>query len=266
MDFDHPMRTLNLGTVQANAKRAISRNIIHSTERRSILIQGIRSCFQQVAKQASEAARAVRYWHVPREPIYPESRRNGQLILRRLCPGFTVEKITAFKTRQTSNRASDRDRIRNMTKEPFLQMLLNAIMNSTQPGATANMSRTTANVERAREFFNRMNLYGVSGPPTMPAYPASTITQPVANQLYVELKTITRKVEILKKKELLLAKATGTIDLSLSAIQNFLDLNRVCVRFRYLVPISSMKDRFITDGARACGTVLEEPGTEVQAS
>jgi hypothetical protein len=50
----------------------------------------------------------------------------------------------------------------------------------------------------------------------------------------------------LKKKEVLPAEATGTIDLTLPAIQNFLDLNRVCGRPRCLVPMSSMKDRFIT--------------------
>ncbi|KAF9100876.1 hypothetical protein BGX30_009515, partial [Mortierella sp. GBA39] len=52
-------------------------------------------------------------------------------------------------------------------------------------------------------------------------------------------------IEILKKKELLLAEATGTIDPSLSAIQNFLDLNRVCRRPRCVVPMSSMKGRLI---------------------
>ncbi|KAF8932061.1 hypothetical protein BGZ58_007238 [Dissophora ornata] len=107
-------------------------------------------------------------------------------------------------------------------------------MNSTQPGATASMRKTAANVELAREFFDRINLYGVSSPPTKPAYPASTITQP---QLYIE---------ILKNKELLPAEATGTIDPSLSAIQNFLDLNKACRRPRCVVPMSSMKDRFIT--------------------
>jgi hypothetical protein len=63
------------------------------------------------------------------------------------------------------------------------------------------MRKTTANVELAREFFNRINLYGVSGPPTKPAYPASTIAQPVANQLYVELKNHYKKgsLELCKK-------------------------------------------------------------------
>ena len=72
-------------------------------------------------------------------------------------------------------------------------MLLNAIMNSTQLDATANMRKPTADVELAREFFNRINLYGVSGPPTKPAYPASTIAQPVANQLYVGTKNHYKK-------------------------------------------------------------------------
>ncbi|KAG9072372.1 hypothetical protein KI688_000142 [Linnemannia hyalina] len=73
-------------------------------------------------------------------------------------------------------------------QEPFLQILLNAIMNTTQPGTKANMRKITANMELAREFFNRINLFGVSGPPTKPPYPASTIAQPVANQVYVEFK------------------------------------------------------------------------------
>ncbi|KAG0273145.1 hypothetical protein BGZ97_010789, partial [Linnemannia gamsii] len=78
-------------------------------------------------------------------------------------------------------------------------------------------------MELAREFFNRINLYGVSGPPTKPPYPASTIAPPVANQVYVELKKhykngsmeLCRKIESLKKKKLLPAEATGTIDPSL---------------------------------------------------
>ncbi|KAF8947557.1 hypothetical protein BGZ47_008702 [Haplosporangium gracile] len=56
----------------------------------------------------------------------------------------------------------------------------------------------------------------------------------------------TKYIEILKKKEVLPAEATGTIELSLLAIQNFLELNRVCGQSRYLEPMSSMKDRFIT--------------------
>ena len=125
-----------------------------------------------------------------------------KLILRKLCPDFTVEEITAFNNatnqQQRIGQAQDQERDQGSQskyneQEPFLKILLNAIMNSTQPGATATMKRTTANVKLAHEFFNRINLYGVSGPPTKPAYPASTIAQPVANQLYVELKNHYKK-------------------------------------------------------------------------
>jgi len=212
MDFDHPIRVLNLGTAQANAKRAISRNITHSAERRSILVQGIKSCFQQVAKQASEAARTLQCGI----GIYLESLsarevdEMDKLILKKLCPDFTVEEITTFNdsTNQQQSVGQRQDQEHDQgsqskynEQEPFLKMLLNAIMNSTQPGTTASMRKTTANVELAREFFNRINLYGVSGPPTKPAYPASTIAQPVANQLYVELKNHYKKgsLELCKK-------------------------------------------------------------------
>ena len=204
MDFDHPIRTLNLGTIQANAKRSISRNITLSAEHQSILIQGIRSCFQQVVKQASKAARTLQCGI----GMYLESLsarkvdEMDKLILRKLCPDFTVEEITAFNKstnqQQSFGQGQDQERDRDSQskyneQEPFLKMLLNAIMNSTVPGATMTMRRTTSNVELAHEFFNRINLYGVSGPPTKPAYPASTIAQPVANRLYVELKSHYKK-------------------------------------------------------------------------
>ncbi|KAF9541594.1 hypothetical protein EC957_002963, partial [Mortierella hygrophila] len=250
----------------ANARRVISRNITQSAEARSALVQGIRSCFQHVAKQASEAARTLQCGI----GMYLESLSAREvddvdkLILRKLCPDFTVEEITAFNesTNQQQSVGQRQDQEHDQgsqskynEQESFLKMLLNAIMNSTQPGATANMRKPTANMELAREFFNRINLYGVSGPPTKPAYPASVIAQLVANQLYVELKNhykndsleLCKKIEVLKKKELLPAEATtGTIDLSMSAIQNFLGLNKVCGRPRCLVPMSPMKDRFIT--------------------
>ncbi|KAF8947558.1 hypothetical protein BGZ47_008703 [Haplosporangium gracile] len=188
MDFNRPIRTLTLGTVQANAKRAISRNITHSAERRSILIQGTRSGFQQVAEQASKAARTLQRGI----SMYLEnlSARKvdemDKLILRKLCPDITVEEITAFNNstnqKQSVGQRQDQEhdqgpQSKYNEQEPFLQILLNAIMNSAQPDATANIRRTTANVELAREFFNRNNLYGVSGPPTKLAYPASTIAQ-----------------------------------------------------------------------------------------
>ncbi|KAF9116144.1 hypothetical protein BGX30_006023, partial [Mortierella sp. GBA39] len=47
-----------------------------------------------------------------------------------------------------------------------------------------------------------------------------------------------KKIEILKRKELLPAESTGTVNPSLPAIQNFLDLNRVCGRPRCMVPMS----------------------------
>ncbi|KAK3834219.1 MAG: hypothetical protein JOS17DRAFT_788876 [Linnemannia elongata] len=98
MDFDHPIRILNLGTIQANAKRAISRNITHSAEHQSIPIQGVRSCFQLVVKQASKAARTLHcgigmYLECLSAREVDET---DKMILRKLCPDFTVEEITAF--------------------------------------------------------------------------------------------------------------------------------------------------------------------------
>jgi hypothetical protein len=204
MDFDHPIRALNLGTVQANAKRAISRNTTHSAENQSILIQGIRSCFQQVTRQGSEAARTLQCGI----GMYLESLsarkvdETDKLILRKLCPDFTIQEIAAFNDatnqQQSIGLGQNQERDQSLQskyneQEPFLQILLTAIMNSTQPGATASLKKTTANMELAREFFNRINLYGVSGPPTNPAFPASTIAGPVANQIYVELKSHYKK-------------------------------------------------------------------------
>ncbi|KAF9117282.1 hypothetical protein BGX30_005631, partial [Mortierella sp. GBA39] len=169
MGFDHSIQTLNLGTVLANAKRAISRNITHSAERRSILIQGIRSCFQQVAKQASEAARALQCgigMYLERLSARKVDEMD-KLILRKLCPDFTVEEITAFNNSTNQQRSvgqgqgqehDQSSQSKYNEQEPFLQMLLNAIMNSTQPGATVNKRKPTANMELAREFFNRINL------------------------------------------------------------------------------------------------------------
>ncbi|KAG9063007.1 hypothetical protein KI688_004607 [Linnemannia hyalina] len=205
-------------------------------------VGGIRSCFQHVVKQASEAARTLQCGI----GMYLESLSAREvddmdkLILRKLCPNFTVEKITAFNDwtnqQQSVGQRQDQEHDQGSQRkyneqEPFLKMLLNAIMNSTQPGATANVRNPTANVELAREFFNRINLYGVSGPPTKPAYPASTIAQLVANQLYVELKNhykngslvLCKKIEVLKKELLQVEATTGTIDLSMSAIQNVLE-------------------------------------------
>lgn len=98
MDIDRPIRTLNLGTIQANAKRAISRNIIHSAEHQSILIQGIRSCFQLVVKQASKAARTLQCGiGMCLENLSARKvDETDKPIPRKLCPDFTVEEITAF--------------------------------------------------------------------------------------------------------------------------------------------------------------------------
>ncbi|KAG0278993.1 metallophosphoesterase domain-containing protein 1 [Linnemannia gamsii] len=221
MDFDHPIRTLKLGTIQANARRGISRNITQSAEVRSVLVQGIRSCFQQVAKQASMAKRTL---HCA-IGLYLESlsaRKIDEMdksILRKLCSDFTVEENATYNdstNQQIVGKGQDQEHEPNSRsvyneQEPFLQILLNAIINTTQPAL------------------------------------------PVANQVYVELKKhykngsmeLCRKIESLKKK-LLPAEATGTFDPSLSAIENFLYLNRVCGWPRCLVPTSSMEDRFIT--------------------
>ncbi|KAF8946047.1 hypothetical protein BGZ47_001432 [Haplosporangium gracile] len=152
MDSDHPIRALKLGTVQANVKRAIP-----------------------FARKVNEI---------------------DKLILRNICPDFTVEEVIAFNdsTNQQQSVGQRQDQEHDQgsqskynEQESFLQTLLNTIMNSTQPGATMNMRRTTVNVELAREFFNSINL---------------------------------------------------------KALRN--SAKRVCGRHRCLVPMSSMKDKFIT--------------------
>ncbi|KAF9117664.1 hypothetical protein BGX30_005257 [Mortierella sp. GBA39] len=95
-------------------------------------------------------------------------------ILRKLYSDFTVEEIATLNdstNQQIDGKGQDQkyepdSRSMYNEQEPFLQTLLNAIMNTTQLGTMATMRKITANMELAREFFNRINLYGVSGPPT----------------------------------------------------------------------------------------------------
>ncbi|KAF8926944.1 hypothetical protein BGZ47_002457 [Haplosporangium gracile] len=73
-------------------------------------------------------------------------------------------------------------------------------------------------------------------------------------QLLVELKKhyrngstdLYKKAAVLKKKKLLPLEARDCVDPKISAIENFVLLNRVCGYPRSLVPMSSFDDKFVT--------------------
>ncbi|KAI8597228.1 hypothetical protein EDD21DRAFT_437411 [Dissophora ornata] len=85
-------------------------------------------------------------------------------------------------------------------------------------------------------------------------YPGSSILRSTATQLSVELrkhykngsKDLCEKAEAPKRKGLLPTDVVVSIDHNISAIENFIHLNKVCMSRRRLAPMSSFEDSFIS--------------------
>ncbi|KAF9992815.1 hypothetical protein BGZ65_011765, partial [Modicella reniformis] len=83
-------------------------------------------------------------------------------------------------------------------------------------------------------------------------YPGSTVLRSTASQLSIELRKhyrngsreLCEKIQALKNKGLLPADTPSSINSNISAIENFVILNKACNYRRKLVPLSSFENAF----------------------
>ncbi|KAG0369825.1 hypothetical protein BC939DRAFT_264344 [Gamsiella multidivaricata] len=132
----------------------------------------------------------------------------------------------------------------------FLFSLFVCIYNSKLPSNLESGSHVLRFIEKAKKFLPAITKDG-----TKMSYSGPTVLRSTATQLSVELKNhycngskdLCEKIKACMTKGLLLsADALGSIDHGISAIENFIPLDRVCMSGRRLAPLTPFEDIFVS--------------------
>ncbi|KAK5815551.1 hypothetical protein F5H01DRAFT_366477 [Linnemannia elongata] len=243
MAWDHPTRTLELGTINPNVTRALNKD--HSQPEPSVLLPRINSCLSRVVRLSSKVKRTCQIaiglyieqlalHHIQEDERRKEdNKENGETEddgkeddgkkekegqekdLANFSKGETEREPTTQEGLEDVDDSGDK---RNIQLQ-FLSCLLTAIYTAKRPSV------------KEKEVAGKATI--VPGMPANKHYKNGTID-------------LCKKIEVLKAKGHLPSGVRGFIDPKKSAIENFILLNRACGSRRSLVPVSSFDDKFVT--------------------
>ncbi|KAF9201869.1 hypothetical protein BGZ59_002472, partial [Podila verticillata] len=268
LQWEHPTRVLNVGTINANVSRALAKESLPPE-----YLPQIKTCFSDIAKKAAKAKRTCQLaiGQYLEQLSLENVDEQDRLILARLCRPFTAKDVIKDEDIEAEQDAVERDDqerndecndsndSKNETLKFFLS-LLTAIYNSKCPPlhytdttkpTPENTSKTVLAVRAC--WVKAKNFLPEETGEADGVYPASTILQSTALNLSVEFNRhfrngsidLAKKIRILKKKGLLPLSAVDNIDPKLSPAENFIILNRISGCRRRLSPLSSMETKFV---------------------
>ncbi|KAG0197548.1 hypothetical protein BGX33_000520, partial [Mortierella sp. NVP41] len=275
MAWDHPTRTLDLGTINSNATRVLNRSpeqlgspalvpLIKSSLSRVVRLslQVKRTCQSAIGQYIEHLA--LHYIGEEEEDEGDDTNKDNEkednmkkesdkeddeseggakkdldsddrALLNLLCPGFSNKDLANFSKDE-------------MEQEPTAQESMEEVDDS---GDKKNLQfQFLISLLIAIHTAKRPTLKGkevagkTTGVPGMPANVCSFIDR--AKGFLPEMTKDGTAIEVLKNKGLLPRNARDFIDPKKSAIENFVLLNRVCGSRRCLVPMSSFEDKFVT--------------------
>ncbi|ORZ08507.1 hypothetical protein BCR41DRAFT_373206 [Lobosporangium transversale] len=175
-------------------------------------------------------------------------------LLDLICPRIFSKSVAG---NEGPNGAEKKDNVENDENETndanttFLLSLLMCIYNKRPPTGNVKDPHVLNFIHKAKDFLPAMADAGSIN--TRMRYPGSVVLRSTATQLKVELRrnykegaqALCEKIEALKNKGLLLVDTASSIDPSISAVENFVRLNKSCNNSRKLAPLSAFEDGFI---------------------
>ncbi|KAG0329520.1 hypothetical protein BG000_012074, partial [Podila horticola] len=231
LQWEHPTRTLDVGTVNANVTRVLSKEF--GAPLQSHYLPRIKTCLSDVAQLAATLKRICQLaiGQYLEQLSLQDIDEADRIILHSLCPSFTdknmviVEDTTTQDSEEPEGPEENEEDVefddKNDGKNDSLQFflsLLTAVHSSKRPSVKGKSGLAVCTfLDRAKNFI----------PPRVETGSGS-------------------KIDLLKKKGLLRSDAVGQIDPKLTLAENFIILNRACGSRRCLSPISSLDNKFIT--------------------
>ncbi|KAG0015364.1 hypothetical protein BGZ82_001431, partial [Podila clonocystis] len=246
LQWEHPTRTLDIGTINANVSRALK---VFPAPHQESYLPRIKTCLADITRLAARTKRTCQRaigQYLERLSLQ-DIDEVDKIILGKLCPPFsaqdTVEESEGLQENQDLDESNDNSNYPLL----FFMSLLNAIYSSKSPLSTGKTGPVVRMfMDRAKDFLPQQAQTA--------KYPGSSFLRSTAVQLTVEFRKhfkngsfdLCKKIECLKKKGLLPPDAVDSIDPKKSPVENFITLNRTTGNRRCLVPMSSFGNKFIT--------------------
>ncbi|KAG0196672.1 hypothetical protein BGX33_001361, partial [Mortierella sp. NVP41] len=281
MMFEHPLRTLDIGTINANAVRALDAEFGQALD--FTCLPTIKAVLRDVTRISSQVKRTSQHaigLYIERLSVCDISENDNNIsatnnttlsavdraLLNLLCPAFSSKDVFNSRKKNKSSTIQEPDRpvepeeqlddLEEIAKgldkrNPAISFLFTLVISihSRKLPKNSGMGLNVRNfIDRAKEFLPTMT----EGKSTA-WYAGSAFLSSAALQLSVELKKhykngsieLCAKIHALKSKKLLPLEARGRLDPHRSVIENFMLLNRVCGHRRLLVPMSPLEVKFI---------------------
>jgi len=180
MQWEHPLRTLSVGTLNANIKQVLSNN--------STLRYNVRTSIQQVVRLASETKRICQRaiaQYIERVVDIKMDPKDIEL-LDMICPRIQPK----VKDKDQDNEADELEELDHQIEEKqdrqasFLTSLMHCIYNKARPSRT----KPTAMDVKVTEFIARASDFLPAMTGGYVPYPASAILRSATGQMCVEIK------------------------------------------------------------------------------
>ncbi|KAK3810077.1 MAG: hypothetical protein J3Q66DRAFT_391248 [Benniella sp.] len=250
MGRQHPFATLRIGTLKANVHRA------PRTHNDTELEAEVMKCLREVTHHAADTKRAFQrlVGQFIECIMKPEGLKEGDRdILDLLCPRVVVAELNQDQPEgDTMEPDEDPTKEDNSDQAQFIKSMLLFIWNGKTPYGKLQ--------DNLVKFINRIQELGLWEQQVVEAwakareYPGSSFLSSVSQQLCLEFKGIyrrgtlemTKQLETKKKKGVLSDKTDIAIDDNVSAIENFIRLNRLNNNRRKIVSLTGNKNPMIT--------------------
>ncbi|KAG0020648.1 hypothetical protein BGZ81_009264, partial [Podila clonocystis] len=255
LQWEHPTRTLEVGTINANVSRALKQ---FPAPLQDDYFLRIKTCLTDITRLAARSKRTCQRLigqYLEQLSLHGVDEVD-KIILDKLCPPFSVQDVANYKNEDYNSEQSEDsqenqelDASNDNSNHPltFFMVLLNTIYSSKPPPSTGKTGPVVRMfMDKAKDFLPQQT--------QAVKYPGSSFLRSAAVQLTVEFRKhfkngsidLCKKIECLKKKGLLPHDAVDRIDSTKSSVENFITLNRTSGSRRCLVPMSSFEDKFVT--------------------
>ncbi|KAF9276712.1 hypothetical protein BGZ68_009834 [Mortierella alpina] len=250
MERQHPLASLNMGTLSSNSKAALA----DKPSLTSDVVTCIKDAVAHVARTVRLCQRLIGQYL---ELLFTEDKfeEKDREWLDLICPRVHDGDEEGEDTDETAATEAD---VQASSQCQFMLMLLGHLYSGDLP------ARSTKNSLALIAFLGRVHELGLlprgnePGTRTAMPYPKSILFQNAASQLCGDLKKhyrngskeIKTRINLLKGQGRLPGMQPATIDGNLSAIENFVRLNRMDKKKRGFVPMSFGEQPFVTFSER----------------
>ncbi|GJJ78542.1 hypothetical protein EMPS_10901 [Entomortierella parvispora] len=255
LEREHPTRTLSVGTINANMKRAWSKKKLCDNDGKSIdLRPRMKWHLQKVVKLSYDlkitCERAIGIF-LESLSVADESEK---LIMSCLCLPFTTSETVTGELQDANGeivKAMEHDSKLERRNGPvrFFLSLLTAMHSGTRPATTSKYGKAVCLfMDKAGDNLtlpdNSMRIL----------YPASSFVRTSAVQLCAQYSRhfkqgtieLCKQIRFKKERGLLPADTVDRIDCKLTAAENFMIMNKITGSRRCLTPMSTFDSGFIT--------------------